>query len=82
MANEQHAITCRWQPGTFDTVRVHSAHTDGLVSARTVELHLGRPAMEGLYLRGRYELHVSTTQLAFLEAALGLTLRAAPCAAD
>lgn len=64
-------LTCRFVPGTTDAVRVHSHLGGGVVPLSVVRSVLGRPALEGLYLRGAYIHEDHEDQIWFILMCLG-----------
>lgn len=68
------SLTCRFVPGTMDRVFVVSRLGRGTVSLATVENVLGRPALESLYLRGRYALVNDEDSIWYTLVCLGVNL--------
>ncbi|AHX26546.1 hypothetical protein DEDE109153_15225 [Deinococcus deserti] len=57
------SVTCSWVPGTLDRIRVTCAQHDEVWHIRDVANRYGREALNALYLKGRYQTHVSRREL-------------------
>lgn len=58
MPNVAQTIHCTWEPGTFDRVHLHrfSDDSDAQIGIELLSEMGGRPAIEALYLKGKFDL--------------------------
>jgi hypothetical protein len=58
MPNLVQTIHCTWEPGTFDRVHLHRSgdESDAQIGIELLREMGGRPAIEGLYLKGQFDL--------------------------
>ncbi|WP_027480575.1 hypothetical protein [Deinococcus pimensis] len=67
-------LSCRWVPGTLDTVLVEHPYGEARLRLADVKRTLGREVLQGLYLSGRYHLDLPATRLREVLRDLGLVV--------
>ena len=57
----QTTLHCTWEPGTFDRIHLHrlSDESDAQIGIELLREVGGRSAIEGLYLKGQYDLELT-----------------------
>jgi len=56
-------LSCRWVPGTLDTVLVEHPYGEARLRLDDVKRTLGREVLQGLYLSGRYHVDLPVARL-------------------
>lgn len=67
-------FSCAWVPATLDRVRVSSPYGTFEVDLQLVRQVLGRPALQALYLQGRYNVEKPELTLRAILDQLGIEL--------